>query len=82
MNQDDVRVLRCRFKWVVRVNFAVHRGQNLVWGSVGTLPLWERILDTLPFLVSLLPTPAASEAVLVDAKEESASGAISSVDCG
>ena len=80
MNRDDVRVLRCRFKWVVRVNFAVHRGQNLVWGSVGTLPLWERILDTLPFLVSLLP--AASEAVLVDAKEESAYGATSCVDCG
>ena len=80
MNRDDVRVLRCRFKWVVRVNFDVHRGQNLVWGSVGTLPLWERILDTLPFLVSLLP--AASEAVLVDAKEESAYGAISCVDCG
>ena len=49
--EPDLRVLRCRLRCVVRVNFAGQRGQNLVWGSVGMLPLCERILDTLPFFV-------------------------------
>ena len=37
---SHLRERKCRFKWVVRVNFAGHREQNLVWGSEGMLPYY------------------------------------------
>lgn len=47
------------------------------------LPLWERILDTLPFLEILLPVPVEAEAaVLVLAEAEGSSGAVSSASKG
>lgn len=65
------------------MNFAGQRGQNLVCGRVGMLPLWERILDTLPFLEILLPVPVEAEAaVLVLAEAEGSSGAVSSASKG
>ena len=37
------------------MNFAGQNGQNFVWGSWGTLPLCERMRDTVPsFLYSTL----------------------------
>ena len=76
-----IRVFKCLFRCVVRVNLAGQRGQNFVCGRVGMLPLWERILDTLPFLEILLPVEAEA-AVLVLAEAEGSSGMVSSGSWG
>ncbi len=43
----------------MRVNFALHRWQNLVCGRVGMLPLCDRILLTAPFFLRITPESAA-----------------------
>ena len=40
---------------------ALHRWQNLVWGKVGMLPLWERILLIAPFFLRGKPESASGE---------------------
>lgn len=81
LTTSHLRVFKCLLRCVVRVNFAGQRGQNLVCGRVGMLPLWERILDTLPFLEILLPIEAEA-AVLVLAEGEGSSGKASSASWG
>jgi hypothetical protein len=37
--QENVRVRKCRFRCVVRVNLAGQWGHSFVWGKMGLFPL-------------------------------------------
>ena len=37
------RERKCLLRWVVRVNFAGHKAQHLVWGNEGTLPNYNEL---------------------------------------
>ena len=54
----------------------------MVCGSVGMLPLWERILETLPFLEILLPVPVEAEAEAALVEAEGSSGELFSASWG
>ena len=81
-NRRHLRVFRCRFKWVVLVNLAGHKWQNLVWGRVGILPLWDRILEMLPVLVRATTSGAAveDEEDISDNSEEACGSCCGSAD--
>ena len=36
--RSNARERKCLLRWVVRVNFAGHKAQHLVWGNEGILP--------------------------------------------
>ena len=70
IEKTDLRVFKWRLRCVVRVNLAGQRGHSFVWGSVGMLPLWERILES----AFVRATDAAGNAVDDDASSDATSG--------
>lgn len=62
---NNLRVRKCRFRWVVRVKLAVQWGHSFDFGRTGTLPLCDRIFEAAPsFLNSMfwVDGPAAFSA--------------------
>lgn len=57
----------------MRVNFAGQNGHSFVWGSWGTLPLCERIRETVPsFLYSTLAVVVGGGGAVMDLFTEEA----------